>query len=124
MCSVSVLVSRRAGRPASVPCGLPEPRLPAPAVLFCAPRYRCDSSVMTLLTGFVGGLLHPLLAPAHVVALIGLGLIAGRNFLATGAAIIAAFAFGLAGGLGAIAWGVGETPATDVLLAGATLCGL
>ena len=79
---------------------------------------------MTLLTGFVGGLLHPLLAPAHVVALIGLGLIAGRNFLVAGAAIIAAFALGLAGGLGAIAWGVGETSASDVLLAGATLCGL
>jgi urease accessory protein len=74
--------------------------------------------------GLAGGLLHPLLAPAHVVALIGLGLIAGRNFRSAGAAIIAAFALGLAGGLGAIAWGVGETPASDMLLAGAALCGL
>jgi hypothetical protein len=74
--------------------------------------------------GLVGGLLHPLLAPAHFISLIGLGLIAGRNCLPAGAAIIVAFALGLVGGLGAIAWGVGETPASDVLLAGATLCGL
>jgi hypothetical protein len=69
-------------------------------------------------------LVHPVSTPAHVVALIGLGLIASRNFSRAGAAIIAAFALGLTGGLGAIAWGVGETPASDVLLASATLCGL
>jgi hypothetical protein len=74
--------------------------------------------------GFTGGLLHPLSVPAHAVALIGLGLIAGRNLSSAGAAIIAAFALGLAGGLGAIAWGAGETPASDVLLAGTALCGL
>jgi urease accessory protein len=68
-----------------------------------------------------GGLINPLLAPAHVVALIGLGLLAGRSPVSK---LIAAFALGLAGGLGAIAWGMGETPASDVLLAGAGLCGL
>jgi|SRR5580700_895831 urease accessory protein len=68
-----------------------------------------------------GGLINPLLAPAHVVALIGLGLLAGRSPVSK---LIAAFAFGLAGGLGAIAWGMGETPASDVLLAAAALCGL
>lgn len=73
--------------------------------------------------GFVGGLIHPLLTPAHVVALTGLGLIAGRNPLRA-RTVIVAFALGLLGGLGAIAWGIGETPANDVLLAGATVCGL
>jgi hypothetical protein len=68
------------------------------------------------------GLLNPLLAPVHVVALIGLGLLAGRGPAAS--KIIAAFALGLAAGLGAIAWGVGETPASDVLLVAAALCGL
>jgi hypothetical protein len=77
---------------------------------------------MAPLTGFVGGLLHPLLVPAHVVAVIGLGLIAGRNFLAAVAAIIAAFALASPADL-APSRGVGETPASDVLLAGATLCG-
>jgi hypothetical protein len=74
--------------------------------------------------GFAGGLLHPLSVPAHVLALIGLSLIVGRHFLSAGTAIIVAFALGLAGGLGTIAWGIGETPATDVLLASVALCGL
>jgi urease accessory protein len=72
----------------------------------------------------LSGLLHPVSTPAHLIALIGLGLIAGRNFLRTGVTILATFAFGLAAGLGAIAWGVGETPASDVLLASAALCGV
>jgi urease accessory protein len=71
---------------------------------------------------FAGGLL--LLAPAHVLALIGLALLTGRTIAVAASAIIAAFALGLAGGLGAIAWGVGETPANDVLLAAAALCGV
>lgn len=79
---------------------------------------------MVLPAGIIGGLLHPLSTPAHAVALIGLGLVAGRNVLAAGAAITGAFALGLAAGLGAIAWGIGETPAADVLLVGAVLCGL
>lgn len=74
--------------------------------------------------GFVAGLLNPLLAPAHMVALIGLGLLGGQNAMSARAANIAAFALGLAGGLGAIAWGVGETSANDVLLVAAALCGL
>jgi urease accessory protein len=79
---------------------------------------------MVLPPGIVGGLVHPVSTPAHVVALTGLGVIAGRNLVPAGAAIIGAFTLGLAAGLGAIAWGVGETPASDVLLASATLCGL
>jgi urease accessory protein len=79
---------------------------------------------MALPAGIVAGLVHPVATPAHVVALIGLGLLAGRNFSRAGAAIIGAFALGLTAGLGAIAWGVGETPASDVVLASATLCGL
>lgn len=74
--------------------------------------------------GIIGGLLHPVSTPAHVLALAGLGLIAARNFLPARAAIVGAFGLGLAAGLGAIASGVGETPAGDVLLASATLCGL
>ena len=96
----------------------------AQARFFCALRYRCEAIAMVLTAGLIGGLAHPVSTPAHVVALTGLGLIAGRNFLPAGVAIIAAFALGLAAGLGAIAWGIGETPASDVLLAGATLCGL
>jgi urease accessory protein len=78
-----------------------------------------------VLPAAIGGLLHPLATPAHVIALAGLGVIAGRNNgLPAGAVIVAAFAFGLAIGLGAVASGVGETPASDALLAVAALCGL
>jgi hypothetical protein len=71
----------------------------------------------------LGGLLQ-VVTPTHVIALTGLGLITGRNSASAGIASIAAFALGLAIGLGAIASGAGETPANEVLLAGAALCGL
>jgi urease accessory protein len=73
---------------------------------------------------FAAGLVHPLLAPAHVVALIGIGLIAGRHPGRARAAIVAAFAAGLACGLMAIALSAGETPANDALWAAAGGCGI
>ena len=82
---------------------------------------------MGLLAGtesFITGLLYSVRPPAHVVSLIGLGLLAGRAIWSTQARTLAAFAFGLVSSLGAIAWGAGETPASDVLLAMALLCGL
>jgi hypothetical protein len=57
----------------------------------------------TALTAGIDGLLRPLATPAHVIALTGLALIAGRNNRNTrsaGAATIAAFALGLAIGRG------------------------
>jgi urease accessory protein len=74
-----------------------------------------------LLSAYIGGFLHPLAMPAHVLALAGLAAIAGRI---GGFTPIIPFSIGVAIGLGALAWGVGETPASDVLLAGAVLCGL
>jgi urease accessory protein len=73
--------------------------------------------------GLAAGFVHPLLAPAHLLSLIGLGLLAGRASLPVLIAIAAGFVVGLAGGLGAIAWGIGETPANDVLFAAAGACG-
>jgi urease accessory protein len=92
----------------------------------------CAASWALLLSAGIEGVLHPLATPAHVIALTGLALIAGRchpaayncSSLSAGAVIVAALALGLAVGLGALALGAGETPAGDVLLAGATLCGL
>jgi urease accessory protein len=75
------------------------------------------------MTGLLGGTIQAL-APAHLVALISVGLLAGRSALRECAAVVAAFAAGLATGLGALAAGVGETPAADVLLVVAALCGL
>jgi hypothetical protein len=88
-----------------------------------------------LLSAYLDGFLHPLVTPAHVIALAGLAIIAGgtarfdsrSSLVIPFSAIpfsIVPFCIGAAVGLGALAWGVGETPASDVLLAGAALCGL
>jgi len=77
-----------------------------------------------MVVSFVSGLLQPVLAPAHFISLLGLGLVAGRTVVSAQVQTLAAFACGLVGGLGAIAWGIGETPANDVLVAMAALCGL
>ena len=74
-------------------------------------------------SGFAAGFAHPLLAPAHLLSLIGLGLLAGGASLRARLAVMAAFALGLAGGLGAIASGMGETPANDMLFVAAGICG-
>jgi urease accessory protein len=73
-------------------------------------------------TGFPGGLLHPVLVPAHLMTLIGLALLAGRSKARLVAALV--FATALIGGLGAIAFGTGETRAPLVLLGVAAICGL
>ncbi len=83
-----------------------------------------------LLSAYIGGILHPLAMPAHVLALAGLAVVAGRTgrpnsrFAAVIPFSIMPFSIGVAIGLGALAWGVGETPASEVLVAGAVLCGL
>jgi urease accessory protein len=78
-----------------------------------------------VLPAAIGGLLAPLATPAHLIALAGFGLMAGRsNRWSARAAVGGAFVLGLAAGLGAVAAGTGETPARDVLLAIAALCGL
>jgi hydrogenase/urease accessory protein HupE len=72
--------------------------------------------------GFVGGLLHPLLVPAHALSILALGLLMGpqHNRLL----VWCIFSVGLALGLIAIALAVEETPAATVLLAACALAGL
>jgi urease accessory protein len=74
--------------------------------------------------GLAAGFVHPLLVPAQLLSLIGLGLLAGRASIRAAIAIAAGFAVGLVAGLGAIASGIGETPANDVLFAAAGVCGV
>jgi urease accessory protein len=75
------------------------------------------------MSGFVAGLVHPLALPAHVLALLALGLLIGQQTAGTRHVSLAAFAAGVAVGLIAISFGVGETPAADVLLAAAFASG-
>jgi urease accessory protein len=66
-------------------------------------------------SAFAGGVLNPLTIPAHLLTLVGVGLLIGAQ--PRGRLIPAlCFAAGLAAGLAAIAGAVGLTPALDVLL--------
>ena len=76
-------------------------------------------SASALASGFIAGLMHPLSITAHVIALIGLGLMIGQQ--SRRRATLAAFAIGLVAGLAAA---VGETRAPLVLMSGAALAGL
>jgi urease accessory protein len=77
------------------------------------------------MSAFVGGLLHPLAVPAHAMALLALGLLIGQQRFTRSLALPPmAFAAGLAAGLAAIAFAVGQTSAANVLLATAALSGL
>ena len=73
---------------------------------------------------FAGGFLNPLTVPAHLVALLGLGLLIGAR--PGGRALLpsSVFVIGLAAGLAAIALGAGQTPAIDGLLAATAVSGL
>ena len=73
--------------------------------------------------GFTGGLVHPVVVPAHLLALIGVGLLAGQQ--AEGrAAFLTMFGLGLAAGLLAIAWAAGPSSANLVLTAAALVAGI
>jgi hypothetical protein len=74
------------------------------------------------MSAFFGGALHPLLVPAHVIALLALGLLIGRqtHWLPS----VLAFAAALAAALSAIALAVGQTPAPNVVLAAAAVTGI
>jgi urease accessory protein len=71
---------------------------------------------------FLAGLLHPLGAPAHALALVGLGLLIGRQ--TRYAVPTAAFVLALVAGLAALVSGLGETDAPTVLLVASALAGL
>ena len=75
-----------------------------------------------LLSAFTDGLLNPILVPAHVLALVALGLFIGQR-QGRGLTLLI-FAAGLASGLVAIALAVGQTPARNLLLAAAALLGV
>jgi urease accessory protein len=75
------------------------------------------------MSGFVRGLLQPLVLPAHALALLALGLLISQQHAHLRLLPLAAFVAGLAAGLTAIALAVGPTPAADVLLTGAGLAG-
>jgi len=74
--------------------------------------------------GFYGGLLHPLLVPGHAMAILALGLLISSHAAKTRNLLSLVFTVGLVAGLAAIAWGTGPTPAGEILVGAAGLCGL
>jgi urease accessory protein len=72
--------------------------------------------------GFVGGLTHPVMVPAHLLALTGLGLLAGQQREGR-VGLVTMFALGLAAGLLAIAFAAGPSSAHLVLIAAALMAG-
>jgi urease accessory protein len=76
------------------------------------------------MSGLVRGLLHPLLLPAHALALLALGLLISQQHARRRLLLSATFVAGLVAGLAAIALAAGPTPAADVVLAAAGLAGL
>jgi urease accessory protein len=72
---------------------------------------------------FSGGILHPLIEPTHLLAIVALGLLLGQRGIARAEKALSGFAAGIV--LGLLCAGAGRVVDTDVpLLAIATLCGL
>jgi urease accessory protein len=74
------------------------------------------------MSGLVGGLLHPLAVPTHILALLAIGLLIGQQ--RSRLIPLVAFLAGLAAGLGALAVAVATTSAANVLLSAAAVSGL
>lgn len=74
--------------------------------------------------GFYGGLLHPLLVPAHMLALVGLGLWIGQHASRPRAVLLGLFAASLAAGVIVIVSAFAVTGADDAILVVAAVAGL
>jgi urease accessory protein len=76
------------------------------------------------LSGFSGGLLHPLFVPAHLLAVAALGLLIGAQAPRPRRVAMAIYVIAVLAGLGAIALAYAPTQAEPVLLICAALSGL
>lgn len=74
--------------------------------------------------GFYGGLLHPLLVPAHLMALLALGLLAGQQQAQRRRIVLILFAAGLTAGLTAVLAAFAFESAASVLYAFGAVTGI
>jgi urease accessory protein len=88
----------------------------AAALLLLATAPAQAHIVIPGISGFPGGLLHPLLVPAHVLTLIALGLLAGVYGARTRMLLLAVFAFAAAAAFGLIAMAYSATQAETLVL--------
>jgi urease accessory protein len=92
------------------------------AIAFVAMAEPASAHTVFGVTGFAGGLLHPLLAPTHLMAVMALALLIGQQGWGHGAVI--AYAAAIIAGLGAIALAYVPTRAEEGVLAVAAVAGL
>jgi urease accessory protein len=74
------------------------------------------------IAGFTGGLLHPILIPAHLASLVALGLVIGRQ--RERFAPLISFAAALVCGLITLTFAVGETAAPHIILGNTAILGV
>lgn len=87
------------------------------AVILCLATAAAQAhTVIPGIGGFAGGLLHPLLVPAHTLSLIALGLLAGRFPSATQARLLAVFAVAALVAFALIAMAYSATQAETLIL--------
>ena len=87
------------------------------AVILCLATAAAQAhTVLPGIGGFPGGLIHPLLVPAHTLSLIALGLLAGRFPLATQARLLAVFAVAALVAFALIAMAYSATQAETLIL--------
>jgi urease accessory protein len=96
----------------------------AAALLCLATTTAQAHTVIPGIGGFSGGLLHPLLVPAHTLSLIALGLLAGRFATPTQALLLAVFAIAALVGFTLIAMAYSTTQAETFILCLAAAIGL
>jgi urease accessory protein len=80
--------------------------------------------VLPGVSGFTGGLLHPLLVAVHLMAVVALGLLIGLQAQHRGRAVAVVYGAGVLAGLAAIALAYVPTYAEETLLACAAISGL
>jgi urease accessory protein len=88
----------------------------AAALLLLATAAAQAHTVIPGIGGFPGGLLHPLLVPAHTLTLIALGLLAGTFAARTQALLLAAFAGAAIAAFGLIAMAYSAAQAETLIL--------
>jgi urease accessory protein len=95
------------------------------AALLCLTSAAAQAhTVIPGIGGFPGGLLHPLLVPAHTLTLIALGLMAGRFTRSAQALLLAAFLIAACVSCALIAMAYSATRAETLLLALSAAIGL
>lgn len=95
------------------------------AVILClAPAAAQAHTVIPGIGGFAGGLLHPLLVPAHALTLIALGLLAGTLARSAQAMLLAVFAIAAMMAFALIAMAYSATRAETLILCLGAIVGL